>query len=167
MVALYMGACLHSSAQCPLSKWPPQPFMTLMMHYSASIASLASPDPIFHCFSDPRFGALSPGKLRVHPLKWRLFASYPPPHPLNSLRSVYKLKPSLSAGFRNITITITYLNWPLTPGANRMNSFNSSWRRLRAMGCGSKLLAVASNERNRRIGPPQLSWWPFSAGLKY
>ena len=35
--------------------------------------------PHVHCFSDPRFGALSPGKLRVHPLKWCLFASYPTP----------------------------------------------------------------------------------------
>ena len=34
--------------------------------------------PHFQRFSDPRFGALSPGKLRVHPLKWCLFASYPP-----------------------------------------------------------------------------------------
>ena len=37
--------------------------------------------PHFHCFSDPRFGALSPGKLRVHPLKWCFFAAYSPPTP--------------------------------------------------------------------------------------
>ena len=28
--------------------------------------------PHFHCFSDPRFGALSPTKLWVHPLKMSL-----------------------------------------------------------------------------------------------
>ena len=37
--------------------------------------------PHFHCFSDPRFGALSPSKLRVHPLKWCLFAASPPTPP--------------------------------------------------------------------------------------
>ena len=35
--------------------------------------------PHFHCFSDLRFGALSPTKLRVHPLK---FSSLLRPHPL-------------------------------------------------------------------------------------
>ena len=40
--ALYFCPCLHSSA--------PKPFMMLMMHYLASIASLASPDPIFTAF---------------------------------------------------------------------------------------------------------------------
>ena len=42
--------------------------------------------PHVHCFSDPRFGALSPTKLWVHPLN-----DHPPhtPHtPLNSLRSL-------------------------------------------------------------------------------
>ena len=34
--------------------------------------------PHFHCFSDPRFGALSPAKLRARPLKLRLFATSPP-----------------------------------------------------------------------------------------
>ena len=33
--------------------------------------------PHFHCFSDPRFGALSPTKLRVRPLKLCLFATSP------------------------------------------------------------------------------------------
>ena len=33
--------------------------------------------PHFHCFSDPRFGALSPTKLRVHPLKLHLLAPLP------------------------------------------------------------------------------------------
>ena len=37
----------------------------------------------FHCFSDPRFGALSPGKLRMAP-----FRGPPSPQPLYSLRSV-------------------------------------------------------------------------------
>ena len=35
--------------------------------------------PHFHCFSDPRFGALSPTKLWVHPLK-RSFSTTTPPH---------------------------------------------------------------------------------------
>ena len=34
--------------------------------------------PHVHCFSDPRFGALSSTKLRVHPLP---FSSLPPPTP--------------------------------------------------------------------------------------
>ena len=35
----------------------------------------------FHCFSNPRFGALSPTKLRVHPLKLCLLAASPPTPP--------------------------------------------------------------------------------------
>ena len=46
---------LHAAAVCsvrgPLSPLDcSMPFMMLMMHYSASIASLASPDPIFTAF---------------------------------------------------------------------------------------------------------------------
>ena len=36
----------------------------------------------FHCFSDPRFGALSPTKLWVHPLKMSLSTPSPPHTPL-------------------------------------------------------------------------------------
>ena len=38
---------LQQSIFNTLEKLSPNPFMMLMMHYSASIASLASPDPIF------------------------------------------------------------------------------------------------------------------------
>ena len=55
--------------------------------------------PHFHCFSGPRFG---PRQAPGSPSQMVPFRLLPPPHPLNSLRSVYKLKPSLSAGFRNI-----------------------------------------------------------------
>ena len=37
--------------------------------------------PHVHSFSDPRFGALSPTKLRVRPLKLCLFATSPPTPP--------------------------------------------------------------------------------------
>ena len=72
-----MGPCLHSIAQCPLSKEPPKPFTTLTLHYSASTTPLASPQPIFTAF-DPRFGALSPAKLWVHPFKRSSSATTPP-----------------------------------------------------------------------------------------
>ena len=38
--------------------------------------------PHFLCFSDPRFGALSPTKLWVHPLKRSLSTTNPPHTPL-------------------------------------------------------------------------------------
>ena len=38
--------------------------------------------PHFHCFSDPRFGALSPTKLWVNPLKMSLSTTTPPHTPL-------------------------------------------------------------------------------------
>ena len=36
--------------------------------------------PHFYCFSDPRFGALSPTKLRVRPLQVEPFRDLPPTH---------------------------------------------------------------------------------------
>ena len=51
--------------------------MVLMMHYSPSITSLASPDPILIAFRTLAFGALSPTKLWVHPLKMSLSAPSP------------------------------------------------------------------------------------------
>ena len=71
------------------AKQTPKPFMMLMIligvHYITRITGSH-----VHCFSDPRFGALSPTKLRVRLLKLKLclFATSPPPHPLNSLRSL-------------------------------------------------------------------------------
>ena len=45
----------------------------LGVHYITRITK-----PHFHCFSDPRFGALSPTKLWVHPIKG---STQRPPHP--------------------------------------------------------------------------------------
>ena len=48
----------------------------LGVHYITRITR-----PHFHCFSDPRFGGLSPTKLWVHPIKSDRSATTPPPHP--------------------------------------------------------------------------------------
>ena len=58
----------------------------LCVHYITRITR-----PHFHCFSDPHFGALSPTKLWVHPIKRFRSTTTPPSHPLNSLR-----RPNLS-----------------------------------------------------------------------
>ena len=74
--------------------------MMLTMHYSASIASLPSPDPQFTAFLTlalERFFAPSSG----FTLSKGAFSRPPPPHPLNSLRSLKELKLSLSTGFHN------------------------------------------------------------------
>ena len=47
--------------------------------------------PHFQCFlTDPHFWALSPSRLKVHPLSFLRFGPPSPPHPLNSLRSLTK-----------------------------------------------------------------------------
>ena len=87
-----------------LEKLSPDLFMMLMMHYSASIASLASPDPIFTAFLTLALER-SPPPSSGFTLSKCAFSRPPPPHPLNSLRSL-ELKPSLSAGFRNVLIYV-------------------------------------------------------------
>ena len=69
-----------------LEKLSPDPFMMLMMHYSASFTSLASPNHFFDAFLTLLLNALP----------------HQAQHPLCSLRSPRKLKPCLSAGFRDI-----------------------------------------------------------------
>ena len=73
-----------------LEKLSPDPFM---MHYSTSIASLASPDPI------PSLWSALPQQVPGSPSQKVPFRTLPPPHPLNSLRSLQELKPSLSIGW--------------------------------------------------------------------
>ena len=87
--------------------------MMLMMHYWPSITSPASQHPqkplIFttkwpasFCRSPPPASRLTSPEVTAHAT---------PPHPLYSLRSLKNLKPSLSAGFRDI--------YPPTPAEER------------------------------------------------
>ena len=84
--------------------------MMLMMHYSASIASLASPDPMFTTafltLALERSWALSPTKLRVHPLKMCLLA--PSPHPHTPLSHFVRSKSS-SLAYRLAFVIYIYI----------------------------------------------------------
>ena len=82
------------------------PFMMLMMHYLASIASLASPDPIFTPFLTLALERSPPPSSGFTLSKGAFSHPPPPPHtPLTHfVRSKSSSLPSLSAGFRNYSI---------------------------------------------------------------
>ena len=87
-----------------LDKLSPDPFMMLMMHYSVSFTSLASPKHFLDAFLTLLLNALPHQAQGSTSQKWPLRDH--PQHPLYSLRSPLKLKPCLSAGFRDIYIYI-------------------------------------------------------------
>ena len=84
-----------------LERLSPDPFMMLMMHYSASITSLASPDPIFTAFLTLALER-SPHQAPGSPPQTVPFRTLPPHTPLTHFVRSINLKPCLSAGFRDI-----------------------------------------------------------------
>ena len=80
------GSLSQLDCSMPIVQVAPKPFMMLMMHYSASITSLASPDLIFTAFLTLALERSTP------PISGFTLSKGPPqrptpPHPLNSLRS--------------------------------------------------------------------------------
>ena len=79
---------LHAAAVCSVrgSLFPLDCSMPIVQIASKTLHDANDALLGVHCITHPRFGALSPTKLRVHPLNVPL--STLPPHSLNSLRSL-------------------------------------------------------------------------------